>query len=562
MAYISRKEHCGGCSETKPLKTYNQTIVSKNPLPCNIGINKLFTGEVANNDFDGELTLVTANAELITVDKDTFDLVDVPLDNCGGKFKVKGHTHLQLNDDFKKKLETIGALGSLETKITDIYNTNSFKRFFPLYLRRLIEDGFLRPTDLNIPDITNLLTCEKLDSCSNFSNLKSEVANLKGASISNTTTVNNVSNRINLLENRFNTLESKVNLLEAKNNNIETRLSNIENTLNQLRAKIEECCNNKPTITPPTITNITKVIRQEDTNKQALTLQELNNSYRDSLNSPISKVVITGGDITKFTFNNQPLTLNQEISVNDLNKLIYTGNTNATLNYKIINGNNTISNMATLTINYQAIQDTFERCVRTSPASGVSNNTTITRNTEVNTTFGGLTFTNNCGTSYTIPEQVLINENGLRVFIPSFTLNGNQTVTKPYQIVGTYTGSKNTLTGSTNINGTTSTVNVTVNNQNTPPTTQDVTINLDNRVNGEIRLSNLVWSDAQNDTIQAVKFTGDVSNLFTNPERTVNYVANTELQPNFVLYHKAPNQDALATYTSQYFVKAGDQWSV
>ena len=91
--------------------------------------------------------------------------------------------------------------------------------------------------------------------------------------------------------------------------------------------------------------------------------------------------------------------------------------------------------------------------------------------------------------------------------------------------------------------------------------TKPVTITLANRQNTEVKEVNLDWLDADRDVLQAVRFTGDVSRLFTDTQRTVPYVAGTELPPTFTLYYKAPDQDAESTYTLNYDVKAGNEWS-
>lgn len=554
MANISRKEHCGGCGDKKPLRSANQVITSKSLLPCSFGTSKLITGEIANNNFDGDLTLVTANTELITVDNDVFNFTDVPLDDCGGKLKAKGHSHLTLSEEFKKRLEILGANGSIEDRITNIFNTKEFKLGYVTYLRRLIEDGLLRASDLGLtlPTLpSDILTCSNLSTCKTFSDLVKDFTQYK---LVTDTAINSLSTRVYSNEVKISQLELEVSTLKVLLNTILSRLNSTP-------------VNTQPTQpTPevkPTLSNISRTIREEDTNKQVVSLEDLNRAYFDASNSPIASIYIGGGDLDKFRFDGQPIFLGKTIPVSEINKLTFVGTGDATLTVRAINQNNKESNMANFTIQYQRIADSFERCVRISRTAGTQSAVTIVRNEPNNNTqFGSLTFTNSCGTSYQIPEQVLINENGLKVFIPAFTLNGNETVTKPYIVSGTYTGAKSTITGSININGGTDTVTITVQNQNTPPVTRDVTRQVANRTNGEIRATDLDWSDAQSDTLQAVRFVGDVSRLFTNPERTTPYVAGTELQPNFVIYHKAPDQDPEFTYTFQYNVKAGGQWSV
>ena len=99
------------------------------------------------------------------------------------------------------------------------------------------------------------------------------------------------------------------------------------------------------------------------------------------------------------------------------------------------------------------------------------------------------------------------------------------------------------------------------NELDSPPVTQDNTINLANRTNTTVTSSNLIYSDPNSDPVTNVRFFGDVSKLYTDSGLTTQYVANTELPINFTLYFKAPDQDAAATYQVQYNVKANGVWS-
>lgn len=221
------------------------------------------------------------------------------------------------------------------------------------------------------------------------------------------------------------------------------------------------------------------------------------------------------------------------------------GSFNVTLSGNIVNGDN------------------FANCIVINNGQPYSVTDGITKGQVVNKQIGSITFTNRCESTIDVPETVFIDENGLKVFIPAFSLPKGS-VTKTITVQGTYNGDKTQIVGVKGINGVnaTVTINVTIPVTNTPPVTRDVVINLPNRTNTEVTRANLDWSDAQNDSLQAVRFKGDVSSLFTNPERTTPYVANTELAPTFTLYFKAPDQDPENTYVFQYDVKAGDQWSV
>lgn len=202
----------------------------------------------------------------------------------------------------------------------------------------------------------------------------------------------------------------------------------------------------------------------------------------------------------------------------------------------------------------------FASCIRINDGSNYNVTDSILRNTSTNKQIGSLKFTNNCGTTITIPEQVFFNSNGLKVYIPSFQLPQGS-VNKTITVSGTYSGTLNQITGNITIGGIIAKVILNVTNPDTAPTASDVTKTLANRTNYEITSRDLIWNDAEGDSLQAVKFTEDVSRLFINEDRTTAYVAGTELPHNFTIFFKAPDQDAEAVTQFNYFVKAGGKWS-
>lgn len=220
--------------------------------------------------------------------------------------------------------------------------------------------------------------------------------------------------------------------------------------------------------------------------------------------------------------------------------------------------------MARLTFIVAAKVDVFADCVKLKSGS-----------TFVDSIYRGLNYTgqtpktitvvNTCRTAFNLPAQTLFTftENGstFTATINQTQIPANQEVQIPVIYNGVYNGTENTLTPNITINGSSIQGTVNVLEQDRPPVTQDNTINLPNRTNKELRKTDLIYSDPNNDPITHVRFTGDVSKLFTDSGMTTNYVANTELPIDFVLYFKAPDQDDAHTYEVNYDVKANGVWS-
>lgn len=173
-----------------------------------------------------------------------------------------------------------------------------------------------------------------------------------------------------------------------------------------------------------------------------------------------------------------------------------------------------------------------------------------------------VTVVNTCNKEFTVPATTLFTYNGFTASIADTVVPANQTVNIPVIYNGTYTGNApETLRGTISINGSTANYEVTVKLQDRPPVTQDNTINLNNREDAIVTSVNLIYSDPDDDPVTNVRFTGDVSRLFTDPGRTVPYVAGTELPISFTLYFKAPDQDPEYRYEVTYAVKANGVWS-
>lgn len=209
--------------------------------------------------------------------------------------------------------------------------------------------------------------------------------------------------------------------------------------------------------------------------------------------------------------------------------------------------------------------DTYGDCIKLQPGTNYTD--TIIRDTlYTGQTPKYITIVNTCNTAYAVPAQTLhtFSENGgnFSLSISSTNIPGNSTVNIPVIYNGTYKGVSNNPSFTIYLNSSTATFTFTVQTPDSPPVTQDNTINLTNRQNTTVTSLNLIYSDPNSDPVTHVRFTGDVSRLYTNAGHTTLYVANTELPINFTLYFKAPDQDALANYSVQYNVKANGVWSL
>jgi len=231
-----------------------------------------------------------------------------------------------------------------------------------------------------------------------------------------------------------------------------------------------------------------------------------------------------------------------------------------------VNGN--VENVPLLVNLNVLAQEVFENCVRVHSSTNSAVTITSLRNRPNDFSIYGVTFENTCSIPFTTTETVVINENGLRVVLPAVRVPAMGTARVEYKVTGTYTGTKQTINvPNVTVNG----LNVgslTVNITNTAPVANDVTINLANRENRFFSAADLIWTDAEQDTLQAVRFTGNVSRIFVVPTSDSNGVAakaavtaNTEYGPATKFYFEAPDQNDAHTYQVTYNVKAGGQWS-
>ena len=208
--------------------------------------------------------------------------------------------------------------------------------------------------------------------------------------------------------------------------------------------------------------------------------------------------------------------------------------------------------------------DTYESCIKLQPGTNYTD--TIFRDTSyTGQTPKHITVVNSCATAFVVPSQNIFtdtnNGGNFVASISSTNIPGNSTVNIPVAYNGTYKGANNNPVYNLSLNGSTATYTLTILTPDSPPVTQDNTINLANRTNTTVTSSNLIYSDPNSDPVTNVRFFGDVSKLYTDSGFTTKYVVNTELPINFTLYFKAPDQDAAATYQVQYNVKANGVWS-
>ena len=196
----------------------------------------------------------------------------------------------------------------------------------------------------------------------------------------------------------------------------------------------------------------------------------------------------------------------------------------------------------------------------------ISNNRltqTLKQNIDVNTTIGFVNITSLCDNKpFKVLEQTLLNEDGLIVEIDGFEISNPKTINVPVRIRGKYTGTKSTITIDKEIFTNNSVhIRLTILPFDTNPITEDVTIELANRENTVITLSNLRWNDPDGDPVEAVRFVGDTSHLYRDTHMTIPYVSGDELPPSFGIFYKAPITTGEFEYRLIYNVKCNNQWS-
>ena len=194
--------------------------------------------------------------------------------------------------------------------------------------------------------------------------------------------------------------------------------------------------------------------------------------------------------------------------------------------------------MAKIIFDVAKAADVYGHCVSTVDSAftdtirkGINYNNVTPRHIALN---------NTCGTAFTIEAGTLLSDNGFTISVENVNVAANST-TNQGQTVLPYI--------------------ITITEVNQPPVSENNVLRLGNRQNKTITKIDLIYSDPDNDPITHVKFTGDVSRLYTDSNMLVPYTSGTALPIEFTLYYKAPDVDDESTYNVNYSVKAGNDWS-
>ena len=223
--------------------------------------------------------------------------------------------------------------------------------------------------------------------------------------------------------------------------------------------------------------------------------------------------------------------------------------------------------MSNLIFNNASKIDVISECLKLQPSTNYAD--TVMRGTAyMGQTPKTVKVVNTCSTAFVLSATTLFTDvvSGGNFVATTVATNipGNTTVDVPVSYTGTLLNPIASKAYPITLNGSSATYTLTIQTPDSPPTTQDNTVNLANRINSVITKSNLIYNDINGiETVTGVRFTGDVSRLFTDTGMTVPYVSGTELVlSTFTLYYKAPLQDAASTYSVGYNVKADGIWSL
>lgn len=223
--------------------------------------------------------------------------------------------------------------------------------------------------------------------------------------------------------------------------------------------------------------------------------------------------------------------------------------------------------MSNLIFNNASKIDVISECLKLQPGTNYAD-TVMRGTTYMGQTPKTVKVVNTCSTAFLLSATTLFTDvvSGGNFVATTVATNilGNTTVDVPVSYTGSLLNPVASKAYPITLNGSSATYTLTIQTPDSPPTTQDNTVNLANRTNSVITKSNLIYNDINGiETVTGVRFTGDVSRLFTDTGMTVPYVAGTELTlSTFALYYKAPLQDAASTYSVGYNVKADGIWSL
>lgn len=326
-------------------------------------------------------------------------------------------------------------------------------------------------------------------------------------------------------------------------------------------------CNCTDTHLPTLSSNITYTIN----NRSPINLlqTDFTNIYSDELNHLPVNIKIKGGNYDNVLYNGSPITTNMLIPISNANMITFTGKNIDTsytqlFEFSIVNNNNEETITRNVVLNVLQKADTYADCIKL--GTGVNYSDSIIKDyVYTGQSSKTIKVVNNCSTSFVLNAQTIFSEaaegSNFVASIGSTTIPGNTTVDVPVYYNGSYKGSSLSLNYTITINGTTANYTINVIIPDVAPVTQDSIIELSNRENKIISSADLIYSDLNGDPITNVRFIGGTSRLFTDLGYTTQYISGTELPINFILYFKAPDQDAVATYQVQYNVKANGVWS-
>ena len=326
-------------------------------------------------------------------------------------------------------------------------------------------------------------------------------------------------------------------------------------------------CNCVDTHSPTLSSNITYTIG----NRSPINLlqTDFTNIYSDELNHLPVNIKIKEGNYNNVSYNGSPITTGMLIPISNANMITFAGENIDTsytqqFGFSIVNNNNEETSVRYIVLNVLQKEDTYAYCIEL--GTGVNYSDSIIKDyVYTGQSSKTIKVVNNCSTSFVLNSQTLFSEltggSNFVASIGSTTIPGNTTVDVPVYYNGSYKGSLLSLNYTITINGTTANYTINVIIPDVAPVTQDSTIELSNRENTIVSSTDLIYSDSNGDPITNVRFIGDTSRLFTDLGYTTQYISGTELPITFILYYKAPDQNALYSYQVQYNVKANGVWS-
>lgn len=533
MARIMNKP-CG-CEEKQVVKTTccNNTNIKGNP------VKKLYTGTVIDNDFERGVALSSANTELLTFDQDFFKVLNIYLDECGGPYKVQGHTHITYTEEFKKfinnfikgnYLKDIKFLDNfIETDVDDINqkpivkNVSINKDYFANYLKDILKsEKFKELFTENPKENFEEKFKENLDT-DMFKNFILKI-------LSQDIFVNVFKDILrkevfkNFFKEYFNEDMFKAYFTEYFNNLINNNRIDICRAITNCNSKFyiaDKTVTRSYTVTCPTgqrpkvnpvqVTSpafkAISTISQGDADNKALALANewLNSNGQSTANNMNVCEVIPSNPVVP----ENPITPTVPVTNYESAKsasryfnVTCDAGTPKVNPVKVVSPQmGVISQISQEDADRRALQlaeewldengqneanrlkecvvsvnDTSGNCIRISSDSTTSFNYTIDKNKTYNeVSIGKIKYNNACGGEITIPKKYIYNENGIEIFTKEVSIAGNSIVEVDLLLSGTYRGNENSIEGSKTINFIPIHYNIKINKPVTPPNTDPVT---------------------------------------------------------------------------------------